>query len=69
MLTGKILSTLGKEYDNFKDLWDSIPTTDQKLNLETEKLCVTELRESLTSDHVTSASAYVVREAVEAKDS
>jgi len=25
MLTGKILSTLGKEMDNFKNVWDTIP--------------------------------------------
>jgi hypothetical protein len=27
MLTGCILSTLGKELDNFKDVWDIIPTS------------------------------------------
>jgi len=32
MLTGRMLSTLGKEY-NFKDVWDTIPTSTQ-----TEKL-------------------------------
>jgi hypothetical protein len=42
MLTGRILSTLGKEYDNFKDVWDTIPTNAQTLNLLIEKLCAIE---------------------------
>ena len=42
MLTGRILSTLGKEYDNFKDVWDTIPISTQKVNLLTEKLCAIE---------------------------
>ena len=29
MLTGRILSTLCKEYDSFKDVWDTIPTSAQ----------------------------------------
>ena len=39
MLTGRILSTLGKECDNFKDVWDTIPTSTQTVNLLIEKLC------------------------------
>lgn len=46
MLNGRILSTLSKEFDNFKDLWDIIPTDKQKLNLLIEKLCAIELRET-----------------------
>lgn len=45
ILNGRILSTLGREYDNFKDLWDTIPTDQQKLNLLIEKLCSIEARE------------------------
>jgi hypothetical protein len=44
MLTGRILSTLGKEYDNFKDVWDTNPTSTQTLNLLIEKLCAIELQ-------------------------
>jgi hypothetical protein len=40
MLTGQILSTLGKEYDNFKDVWETIPASTQTVNLHIEKLCV-----------------------------
>ena len=43
MLTGRILSTLGKEYDNFKDIWDTIPTSIQTVNFLIEKLCAIEL--------------------------
>jgi hypothetical protein len=32
MLPGRILSTIGKEYDNFKDVWDTIPTSTQTAN-------------------------------------
>lgn len=53
ILNGRIMSTLGKEYDNFKDLWDTIPTADQKLNLLIEKLCSIELREVRTDNEVT----------------
>ena len=45
MRNGRILSTLGKEYDNFKGLWDIIHTDHQKLNLLIEKLCSIETRE------------------------
>jgi hypothetical protein len=44
MMTGQILSMLGKEYGNFKDVWDTIPTNAQTLNLLIEKLCAFELR-------------------------
>jgi len=53
MLTGLILFTLGKEYDNFKDVWDTIPTSTQTVNLLIEKLCATELR----ADKLASAEA------------
>jgi len=43
MLTGRILSTLGKEYENFKDVWDTIPTGTQMVNFLIEKLCAIEL--------------------------
>lgn len=36
MLNDRILSTLGKEYDNFKDLWNMIPTDKQKLTYYNE---------------------------------
>jgi len=45
MLTGRILSTLGKEYDCFKDVWDTIPTSPQMVNLLIEKLCAIELQD------------------------
>jgi hypothetical protein len=38
------LSTLGKEYDNFKDVWDIILTSTQTVNLLIEKLCAIDLR-------------------------
>ena len=53
MLTGRILSTLGKEYDNFKDVWDTIPISTQTVNLHIEKLCTIELR----ADKLASAEA------------
>ena len=56
MLNGRILSTLGKEYDNFKDLWDTIPTDQQKLNLLIEELCSIELRE-INMESTVSANA------------
>jgi len=43
MLAGRILLTLGKEYNNFKDVWDTIPTSTQTVNLLIEKLCAVEL--------------------------
>jgi hypothetical protein len=43
MLTERILSTLGKEYDNFKDVWDTIPARERTVNLLIEKLCAVEL--------------------------
>ena len=56
MLTGRILPTLGKEYDNFKDVWDTIPTSTQTVNLLIEKLCAIELR----ADKFASAEATVL---------
>ncbi|XP_046981358.1 uncharacterized protein LOC124550678 [Schistocerca americana] len=56
ILNGRILSTLGKDYDNFKDLWDTIPTEKQSLNLLIEKLCTIELREQ----DVNGSAAFVV---------
>jgi len=43
-LTGWIWSTLGKEYINFKDVWDIIPTSTLMVNLLIENLCAIELR-------------------------
>ena len=43
MLTGRIWSTLGSEYINFKDVWDIIPTSTLTVNLLIEKLCAIEL--------------------------
>ncbi|XP_047115896.1 uncharacterized protein LOC124795858 [Schistocerca piceifrons] len=56
ILNGRILSTLGKDYDNFKDLWDTIPTEKQSLNILIEKLCTIELREQ----DVNGSAAFVV---------
>jgi hypothetical protein len=42
MLTEKILSA--KEYDNFKDVWDTISANTHTVNLLIEKLCAIELR-------------------------
>ena len=59
MLTGRILSTLGKEYDNFKDVWDTIPTSTQTVNLLIEKLCAIELQaEKLASAEATALVAH-----------
>jgi hypothetical protein len=33
IVRGRILSTLGKEYDNFKEVLDTIPTGTQTVNL------------------------------------
>lgn len=61
ILNGRIMSTLGKEYDNFKDLWDTIPTADQKLNLLIEKLCSIELREIRTDKESNEVTAFVAK--------
>ena len=53
MLTGRILSTHGKEYDIFKDVWDTIHTSTQTVNLLIEKLCAIELQ----ADKLASAEA------------
>jgi len=56
MLTRRILSTLGKEYDNFKDVWNTIPTSIQTVNLPIVKLCAIELR----ADKLASAEATAI---------
>ncbi|XP_049794611.1 uncharacterized protein LOC126204264 [Schistocerca nitens] len=56
ILNCRILSTLGKDYDNFKDLWDTIPTEKQSLKLLIEKLCTIELREQ----DINGSAAFVV---------
>ncbi|XP_049829004.1 uncharacterized protein LOC126267744 [Schistocerca gregaria] len=56
MLNGRILSTLGKDYDSFKYLLDMVPTEKQSLNLFIEKLCTTELREQ----DINGSAAFVV---------
>ncbi|KAL0279471.1 UNVERIFIED_CONTAM: hypothetical protein PYX00_001019 [Menopon gallinae] len=51
ILNGRILSTLGNEFDNFKDVWDIIPAEEQTVNLLMEKLCGIEMRsEKLATD-------------------
>ncbi|XP_049800094.1 uncharacterized protein LOC126235416 [Schistocerca nitens] len=67
ILNGRILSTLGKEYDNFKDLWDTIPTENQNLNLLIENLCAIELREQSTTD-VTALVAYYSQKKMMSKE-
>jgi len=67
MLTGRILSTLGKEYHNFKDVWDTIPAREQTVNLLIEKLCAIELRaDKLASSE---ATAFAARESDKEKSS
>ncbi|XP_046998404.1 uncharacterized protein LOC124613729 [Schistocerca americana] len=56
ILNGRILSTLGKDYENFKVLWDTIPTEKQSLNLLIEKHCTIELRER----DITGSAGFVV---------
>ncbi|XP_047000554.1 uncharacterized protein LOC124616295 [Schistocerca americana] len=56
ILNGRILSTLGKDYDSFKDLWDTIPTEKQSLNLLVEKLFTAELLEQ----DINGSAAFVV---------
>lgn len=51
LLIGRILSTLGSEFNNFKDIWDTLPEKLQTVNLLIEKLCTIELREDLDSVH------------------
>ena len=53
MLNWRILSTLGKEYDNFKDVWDTSLISTQTIHLLIEKLCAIELR----ADKLASAEA------------
>jgi hypothetical protein len=63
MLTGRIFSTLVKEYDNFKDVWVTIPTSTQTVNLLIEKLCAIELR----ADRLASAEAMALVTDADAK--
>lgn len=49
------MSTLGKEFANFKDVWDTIPSDQQTLNLLMEKLCNIELRDSQKGESKQSA--------------
>ncbi|XP_055920704.1 uncharacterized protein LOC129952234 [Eupeodes corollae] len=54
------MSTLGKEFDNFRDLWGTIPAEKQTLNLLIEKLCTIETRE--TKQNIESdGAAFVTR--------
>jgi len=56
MITGRILSTLGKEYDTFKDVWDTSPTSTHTVYLLIDKLCAIELQ----ADKLASAEATVL---------
>jgi hypothetical protein len=60
MLTSRIFSILGTEYDNVKDIWDTIPTSKQTVNLLLEKLCAIELRAKKLAS--AEATAFVVHE-------
>ena len=60
ILNGRIMSTLGKEFDNFRDLWDTIPAEKQTLNLLIEKLCTIETREIKQTNTISSESAAFV---------
>lgn len=62
ILNGRILSTLGREYDNFKDLWDTIPADQQKLNLLIEKLCSIEARELRVNKAEENVVAFVAKD-------
>jgi hypothetical protein len=58
-LTGRILSTFGNEYFNFKNVWDTIPTSKQMVNLLIQKLCVFELpADKLASAEATAFTAH-----------
>jgi hypothetical protein len=58
MLTGRILLTLGKEYEDFKNVWDTIPAREQTVNLLIEKLCAIQLRaDKLASSKATAFAA------------
>jgi hypothetical protein len=59
MLTRRILSTLGKEHDNFKDVWDTIPARERTVNLLIEKLCGIELRADILAS--SEATAFPAR--------
>ncbi|XP_046988542.1 uncharacterized protein LOC124594224 [Schistocerca americana] len=55
-LNGRIISLLGKGYDNFKDLWETIPLENLSMNLHIEKLCTIQLCEQ----NVMHITAFVV---------
>ncbi|KAL0279164.1 UNVERIFIED_CONTAM: hypothetical protein PYX00_000774 [Menopon gallinae] len=57
MLIGRVLSTLDDEFNNFKDVWDTIPIKDQTLNLLIEKLCAIEMRTEAPPSPVTALAA------------
>lgn len=61
MLVGRIPSTLGKDFNNFKDLWDTITAKDQTLNLLIEKLCAIEMRELHSERAPATGAAFVVQ--------
>ncbi|XP_028966619.1 uncharacterized protein LOC114828079 [Galendromus occidentalis] len=56
MLTLRIMSTLGKEYNSFRDVWDTIPAGEQTVNLLIEKLCNIEKRDSVPTEQAFVAS-------------
>ena len=52
MLTLRIMSTLGKEYNSFRDVWDSLPSEKQTLASLIERLCNIEKRETAAGERV-----------------
>ena len=50
MLTLRIMSTLGKEYNSFRDVWDSLPSEKQTLTSLIERLCNIEKREAKSNE-------------------
>ncbi|KAK9703722.1 Leucine Rich repeats (2 copies) [Popillia japonica] len=46
----EIWDKLHARFDNFKDIWDTIPSENQKLNLLIEKLCTIELRDQSSTE-------------------
>ena len=58
MLAGRILPTLGKEY-NFEDVWDTFHNNTPTVNLLTEKHCASNFRtDKLASAEATALVAY-----------
>ena len=60
MLTLRIMSTLGKEYNSFRDVWDSLPAEKQTLASLIEKLCNIQMRDLHSSQTKASRSALVL---------